>query len=209
MRGVCPFVQKLLYIPGMKYRDLAFDNGTGHGSGGVFRGIMIHNQIARIVKRKYNPSMRAFKVHAMVHAVLREIQARGWLLIDAEVPVWWQDAGIATCIDFVCKDRDGNHILIELKTGYKGCYMQARGVMRPPFDGTGSGTPAALQLTPHNEHQTQLLCNALLWSQTFPDKATTHAFIFHVEDATSIHVYELSPTIAAHSDYVRVCMLAR
>lgn len=209
MRGVCPFVKKLLYDPAVTYKDLAFEMGTGEGRGGAQRGIAIHAQIARIVKKQYNPRMRIhIKVHAFVSPILRELQSQGWLLVDAEVPVWWQDAGIATCVDFVCKDSQGRYVLIELKTGYKSCYTQPRGVMRAPFNQAKTGE-TGLQLTAHNEHQTQLLATTLLWNQMFPQKKTAEAYIMHVEDSSTIHLYPLSPTIYAHARHVLACMTRR
>ncbi len=113
------------------------------------------------------------------------IQTRAfWKAMDAlqlrpiatQVPVMHSYKGhhYATAVDVVCMNKQGDHILIECKSGFTGYYTNCtKNMMCAPLD----------QLTDclANQHQIQLAATKEMYQQTFPDHLIGECIIIHIE----------------------------
>lgn len=108
--------------------------------------------------------------------VIELFRRKQWIPVDAQVVVGCTKSRLATAIDIVARHFETNRlILIELKTGYNGTFVEYNGhTMLPPF--------AHLAATPRHFAWLQLTLSWMLWAETFPRRRIRHCdvMVLHV-----------------------------
>ena len=125
--------------------------GTGRKGGRRF-GRKVDTAITNAVHHGLPPSNREAK------AVLHHIQLRGWTAWKTQVTVRG-GPGLCTRLDILCHDEHGDHVLIEIKTGYVHYKHEASGHMNHPFQ--------TLSDCPFHQHRVQVMLSAWLFEDTF------------------------------------------
>jgi hypothetical protein len=107
--------------------------------------------------------------------------------LATQVPVMHSHKGFryATAVDVVCMNKQGEHILVECKSGFTGYYTNCtRNMMSAPLD----------QLTDSlaNQHQIQLSATKEMYQNTFPEHHIGDCLIIHIE-GSKVSAYPLKP----------------
>ncbi len=96
--------------------------------------------------------------------------------VATQVPVMHSYKGqrYATAVDVVCMNKQGDHILVECKSGFTGYYTNCtKNMMCAPLD--------ALTDCLANQHQIQLAATKEMYQKTFPDQTLGECLIIHIE----------------------------
>lgn len=208
LRGVCPFVKSCLLevtssIPRASLkgdgpdvdRDVDKGNETRYASklGGAARGSYVHKQLLAYCETL--PSFRpTVKLHRITRSIIEYVTAKGWKMVDGDVPVWWLDTRMGTCVDLVCRAADNvnGYVLIEIKTGYSGSvYRKQFGQLAARLCNAGGGRPPA---TLHTMHLLQLLSTVILFNKAHPRCVVAHACVLH-HDGAVVREYSMPTEI--------------
>lgn len=110
--------------------------------------------------------------------------------VDSQVAVAAEHEGrhYATAVDVLCVDRNGEHVLVECKSGFTGYYTRCTGYMASPLHLHTDSLA--------NQHQLQLAATTQMFKNTFPDKVVSKSVIIHVE-GTKVSCYNLKPWAAS------------
>lgn len=101
--------------------------------------------------------------------------------IDAQVAVGVYDGiRLGTAVDLVCRTKDGDIYLVEIKTGYPKNYQMYSRYMEPPLEG--------FRDSPLFQHQLQVLLTEFLYHHTFPHVQLKGSLLLRITEF-SIDVY--------------------
>jgi hypothetical protein len=128
-----------------------------------------------------------------VRRILQYFVLRGWTPIHSQMVVSWPEARLATMADVVCRDQNGNHIVVEIKTGYKEAQLHSHTKfrMQPPFH--------LLDDSPYNQHLLQVAFTRHMYCRSIgvsADSPAVHARIIRSRPA-GIETNELKSDISA------------
>lgn len=99
---------------------------------GLIKGTKVHKELKDFVQLDGKNFKKNRKyLHNYSGRILNAIIVRkGWKPFLPEFDIFDEVLGIGTSIDMVCLDKEGNLILLEFKTGYKGYFEERDGFMR-------------------------------------------------------------------------------
>lgn len=212
LRGVCPFVRSCLLevkssIPRASRVEHRDDDDRGNETkyasklGGAARGKYVHKQLKTYCETlpEFRPRI---KLHRLSRAIIDYVSRKGWVMVDGDVPAWWLDARMGTCVDLVCRvGTTHGYVLIEIKTGYSGDqYTRSFGSFSAVLDAT---VPASL----HTMHLLQLLSTVVLFNKAHPQCPVVHACVLHATGEGSIREYAIVPSIGAMRGRIEQTML--
>lgn len=107
----------------------------GKRGGGKFQGVIKGSKVHRELKDFVQLDSKNFKkLHSSLHnysgrllkVILEKLKCRPFL---PEFDLFDERLGIGTSVDMICLDAEGNLVLFEFKTGYKGYFDNADGFM--------------------------------------------------------------------------------
>ena len=85
---------------------------------GSLRGSIVDNEIQKIARRG-KKNCNTEKMHPYTRKLLKSLEKIKLDIVDAQVPVFDLDTGIATAIDLICENKETNSLyLIEIKCGF-------------------------------------------------------------------------------------------
>jgi hypothetical protein len=137
-------------------------------------------------------------------AARRAILEQGWTPTQAQVAVGCSTLRLGTMVDIVCRDRNGDTVLVELKCGFDDYYEVANpGQMNYPFQD--------MALTFKNRHYVQILVTAWLYSHSFANERINRAVILHIysDKDNGIHsaMYSLPPWLVVDHYRLKECLM--
>ena len=162
---------------------------NGNGTEGGKRVDQELGEWTRLVQLESKPSTIRAHMEKWSPSTLKIIdlfRQKKWIPVDTQVVVGCTVSRIATAIDIVARHFETNRlILIELKTGYDGTFVEYNGhSMLAPF--------SHLAATPRHFAWLQLTWSWMLWATTFPRRRVRHS------DVMVLHVVEgREPTLHA------------
>lgn len=95
-------------------------------------------------------------------------ELKSWTPIGSQVIVGCSELRVATRIDVVCKNTNGDIILLEIKNGYS-YYSEANAMMKQVYTDRNN--------SPLNQHQLQLFLNQILYKKTHPHHKIANSYI--------------------------------
>lgn len=99
---------------------------------GLIKGVKVHKELKDFVQLDGKNFRKNRKyLHNYSGRILKAIvERKAWKPFLPEFDIFDEELGIGTSIDMVCLDKEGNLILLEFKTGYKGYFEERDGFMR-------------------------------------------------------------------------------
>lgn len=132
----------------------------GHGKGrhyGSIRGTEVHRQLKDFIELDEKNFLKRNNgcIHEFTKRILLYIVGQAhWRPLCSEFDIFDAELGIGTSVDLVCVDKQGQLILLEIKTGYRDYFQQSDGHMR--------GSLCALENTPQHWAYVQLMAAAMM-----------------------------------------------
>jgi hypothetical protein len=216
LRGVCPFVKSALIdvyrsIPragdGVRGDDSDAGNETRYASKlkGAARGSYVHRQI-RAYAAATTQKRTGMKLHRLTREIIQYIDRAGWTLVDGDVPAWWLQVRIGTCVDLVCRTREGTFVLIEIKTGYHGdAYTREFGSVSKSIWRDNAAPPLKVDL--RVMHLLQLISTVILFNKAHPHYRVGAACVLHA-DGTTVNRYDLPTSLLTRRPAIETAMLS-
>lgn len=150
---------------------------------GQARGSLVHQELCDYARYHLTEPKKFDKLHPTVHVyttkVLLGLRKWGLRLWYGELDIYDEHVGYATAVDLVCTDRDGV-VLVEVKTGYNGCFEMGSRPMVGPIGALLSDSPS-----------NQAMLQAMLMEQTVRQRygiRSARGVVVHVsDDGVSMH----------------------
>lgn len=112
---------------------------------GEKRGTLVHDQLSYYA-RFYHVDRQAFdrkwpKPNIYTTKVIVALHVLGLTPYYGEMPIYDDFIGYTTAIDLVCADKQGQLVLVELKTGYNDCFLLGTKPLAGPMGQLFSNAP--------------------------------------------------------------------
>ena len=146
---------------------------------GQARGSKVHEELCAYA-RGFHIDRSEFKrkfpnPHRYTRKVMVALEKWGFTPYYGEMNIYDEYVGYATAIDMVCTDKKGDVVLVEIKTGYNGCFQQGTRRMDGPLGTFLSNAPV-----------NQALIQVLLMENTVREKyniRSVSGVVIHVDDS--------------------------
>lgn len=159
---------------------------------GRFGGKLVHQQLQDFIENA-KKGIKMEKLDPRVETIIREVIARGWMMVAGEYCVGNRDMRLGTGVDLLCLTAEGNPCVIEIKTGYDSVKYTGPNEKRlkQPFNNMDD--------SPYSQHQLQLLATKALF-EDFTKMPAKHAEVWVVgcpvvNNKCPIHPFPLHPDI--------------
>lgn len=178
-----------VYFPDYVYIRKSTDGTTGAGSiaGGMMRGQVVHEQLmdfANMSKVQFEKSYKDANVELYTKKAVLALREWGYKPMWAEVCVW--NETIATRIDCIVTNKDGDFILIEWKTGMDNYFKRGSGPMKGVLKEKYSNSPL-------NQAHLQLLMSRMMIEREYGIEVDNQ-FVVHIH-GNGVDKYPLPPTM--------------
>lgn len=166
---------------------------NGNGAEGGKRVDKELSEWTRLVQLESKPSTIRAHMEQWSPSTMKIIELfrqKQWIPVDTQVVVGSTRSRIATAIDIVARHFETNRlILIEVKTGYDGTFVEYNGhSMLAPF--------SHLAATPRNFAWLQLTGSWMLWAETFPHRRRirhSDVMVLHVVEGRDPTLHPIPP----------------
>ncbi len=165
-----PWSQRHLYMtPKGKQRELK----------GQARGSKVHEELCTYARMFHVDRSEFKRQHAAPHRytikIIVALERWGLTPYYGEFNIYDEYVGYATAIDMVCTDTNGDVVLVEVKTGFNGCFQQGTKPMEGPLGTFLSNAPV-----------NQALLQAMLMENTVRKRyniRSASGVVIHVDDS--------------------------
>lgn len=165
---------------------------SGNGAEGGKRVDQELGEWTKLVQMESKPSTIRSHMEKWSSSTLQIIalfRRNGWVPVDTQVVVGCTETRVATAIDIVAKHFEtGRLILLEIKTGYNGTFIEYDGCnMLSPFED--------MTASPRHFAWIQLTWTWLLWAKTFPRRKVRHSdvMVLHVVEGQEPTLHTIPP----------------
>jgi len=189
-RGITSIIKQTFFPPDWDLYKVAGRNGDGaEGGKRVDREL---GEWTKLIQTEAKPSTIRAHMDKWSPSTLQIVdlfRRKQWIPVDAQVVVGCTTSRLATAIDIVARHFESNRlILIELKTGYDGTFVEYTGHnMLSPF--------SHLAATPRHFAWLQLTLTWMLWAETFPGRRIRHCdvMVLHVVQGREPTLHNIPP----------------
>lgn len=145
-------------------------NLKGGSRGGKRTGSQVDRELTQWTREGRYEFLPTRKIHPYTTKLINAFKAWGWRPVSAQHPVGTKAFGsVATAIDLIVKNEQGDIILVEIKCGYDGYWEKPNGQFAAPF--------ADIPNTPCGQAMAQLIFGHFLLTRTQPHIVPKFAYV--------------------------------